>query len=530
MNKKRLLFSMLLVAVIATMPKGALSQVTIGQDKAPETFSVLELANNGNRGLRMPQLKQKDRDSLRKTAAFIAEENGLAEGLTIYNLDAKCIQYWNGTKWAAMGVCQPVIPSVTPPSPIGCEGSNPKPVTWMTYNLGACSATDTIINGERYDLSSAKGQMKYLAIEQRGLDTARPPYDAAFWAKIIDATIFGGFFQWGRGYKDDRNKPEKDKLGWKHAVNLTALPARTRYATDANVTADANVTITNTPLTTADLNADGQPIDSTVATQFIRTSGPGYDWIAIDATNTKHYDPVLGMYADRWGNGKDISAPTGTTPADGNPYNGYYYQKPVKADSDPCPAGWRDPTQDEWATLCKYCNSSAADDFFFTTSSHDSNDGDGDGDYTNNSFGANGTSPTYNPNLFWVPIFEGQPSDYLKTKRFVADYAIYSKKAWLGDDGTGNTNGAKKYYRDNPSTRRLYDPDEDACPSPLLFLPAAGIRGCDGSVSIGVGTEGCYWSSTVNDASYTFITNGYAVDPHPKLIRAYGHSVRCVAE
>ncbi|MDR3327888.1 MAG: hypothetical protein LBT04_07200 [Prevotellaceae bacterium] len=43
MKTTKLLLFPLLFAAMATMPKSAMLQVTIGLDKAPEPFSVLEL-------------------------------------------------------------------------------------------------------------------------------------------------------------------------------------------------------------------------------------------------------------------------------------------------------------------------------------------------------------------------------------------------------------------------------------------------------------------------------------------------------
>jgi hypothetical protein len=44
MKISKLLFITLLMTAMATMPKSAMLQVTIGADKSSETFSVLELS------------------------------------------------------------------------------------------------------------------------------------------------------------------------------------------------------------------------------------------------------------------------------------------------------------------------------------------------------------------------------------------------------------------------------------------------------------------------------------------------------
>ncbi|MDR3327975.1 MAG: hypothetical protein LBT04_07650, partial [Prevotellaceae bacterium] len=109
MKTTKLLLFPLLIAAMAMMPQGAMSQVTIGSNDEPQAFSLLELISNGNKGLRLPQLKENQRNAL-TTATF--KLNSGAKGLTIYNIDAKCVQYWNGSGWIPAGICGVVIPSI----------------------------------------------------------------------------------------------------------------------------------------------------------------------------------------------------------------------------------------------------------------------------------------------------------------------------------------------------------------------------------------------------------------------------------
>jgi len=63
------------------------------------------------------------------------------------------------------------------------------------------------------------------------------------------------------------------------------------------------------------------------------------------------------------------------------------------------------------------------------------------------------------------------------------------------------------------------------------ILPAAGYRNNSNAALIGAGTWGYYWSSTVNgDNSRTLQFNSTNVNPATSTNRAYGFSVRCVAE
>ncbi|MDR3326670.1 MAG: hypothetical protein LBT04_00805 [Prevotellaceae bacterium] len=80
MKRTKVSFLTLLFAAVL-LPTGINAQVTIGQDKTPETFSLLELISNGERGLRLPQLTTLQRKAL--SDAYGTEE--AIKGLTIYN-------------------------------------------------------------------------------------------------------------------------------------------------------------------------------------------------------------------------------------------------------------------------------------------------------------------------------------------------------------------------------------------------------------------------------------------------------------
>ncbi|MDR3327823.1 MAG: hypothetical protein LBT04_06850, partial [Prevotellaceae bacterium] len=88
MKTTKLLLFPLLFAAMATMPKSAMSQVTIGADEPPQSFSVLELISN-SKGLRLPQLTTLQRKALSDTHG--TEE--AIKGLTIYNTIKNCVEY-----------------------------------------------------------------------------------------------------------------------------------------------------------------------------------------------------------------------------------------------------------------------------------------------------------------------------------------------------------------------------------------------------------------------------------------------------
>jgi hypothetical protein len=457
MNKfKKFSFSLLLAAM-ATIPQSAMSQVTIGADQPPQDFSVLELISNSTMGLRLPQLTQNQRNALQETAEFQTKKTGLAKGLTIYNLDAKCVQYWNGMEWTGVGVCETVVPTVVIPT-IFCTQPIP-PVEFMTYNLGA----DPTL--------SVKEQMK-------------PEYAA----DILDARVYGGWFQWGR----------KD---WMHAVDTIA---HKRYATGINTAASS---------TAVPYDVNGQP---TVNNDRFLTSG--FNWYV--------YSAGLPAANSLWGNGAEVATETpgsgvicaGCSPSTDNDkyFQSTNWAMPNK-DNNPCPSGFRIPTQDEWERIGAYdCHPNAISSRFYTTN------------------GKDGTFPPNNPDLVWVPVVDGVPDastsngGWTVNALHMSGYAIYRKLDWLGVDGTGATTGAKAYISGG-SSRHLYD---SACPTaPMLFLPAAGTRYYTNGSNDNTNYNGDYWMSTVQGSdSYFVFFSRTDVSLNLHGYRASGMSVRCVKE
>ena len=111
------------------------SQVTIGADKSPESFSVLELISNHTQGMRLPQLTTQQRDDL-TTEAFKA--NSLSNGLTIFNISTKCVNVWNGAVWIEWCAPRPTF-TINPDTLIftaAAGGGGPQNVTVTTSQSG----------------------------------------------------------------------------------------------------------------------------------------------------------------------------------------------------------------------------------------------------------------------------------------------------------------------------------------------------------------------------------------------------------
>ena len=90
----------LLTTVLFILPVRA--QVNIGNKDIPKPFSILELSTkNKEGGLRMPQLTTEERDAL-DLKSLVSPLDSIAKGLTIYNIDTHCLDFWNGTQWVSL--------------------------------------------------------------------------------------------------------------------------------------------------------------------------------------------------------------------------------------------------------------------------------------------------------------------------------------------------------------------------------------------------------------------------------------------
>ena len=92
--------SILLILFFALPVK---AQVTIGAPKAPHSYSVLELMSA--KGLRLPMLSNDERDALKLTS-----DSTEAKGLVIYNTNIDCVEFWSGSKW--IDLCNNTSPNL----------------------------------------------------------------------------------------------------------------------------------------------------------------------------------------------------------------------------------------------------------------------------------------------------------------------------------------------------------------------------------------------------------------------------------
>jgi len=132
-------YSILLLLFFALPLK---AQVTIGAQKAPHSYSQLELAGTKG-GVRLPMLNTIERDALKLTS-----DSTEAGGLVIYNTDIDCVEFWSDGKWIDLCSATPassIVNSITLTSAAGtdaqtvCGGTAITPVTYAT--TGATGAT-----------------------------------------------------------------------------------------------------------------------------------------------------------------------------------------------------------------------------------------------------------------------------------------------------------------------------------------------------------------------------------------------------
>jgi hypothetical protein len=177
-------------------------------------------------------------------------------------------------------------------------------------------------------------------------------------------------------------------------------------------------------------------------------------------------------------------------------------QTPSSNTNNPCPSGFRVPTQHEWVLLGSEGGSS-------TSTSGD------------NFSVPNGTPTT--SGLVWVPVKNGVPS---------TDWTSDNSESTLSFYNYENNNGYALYTSDTwngiADKDRLTDLED---PEPLMFLPAAGCRNYGNGRVYYTGNNGYYWSSTVNGGygrHMYFLSSNVSATNYDG--RAYGFSVRCLSE
>jgi formylglycine-generating enzyme required for sulfatase activity len=169
------------------------AQVTIGQDKSPEPFSVLELISNDTRGLRLPQLTQKQRNALSLTFAGHTDE---ALGLQIFNINSKCVETWNGVEWIQQ--CDGVPPVIIPHYDPVCD-DNPNCTALYGFAVTPLADVDLVFDettnsalsaaGAAFKMKPVTGGVFYMGSQNS--NSGQPNYDN------LGGTMYGSVHQVG---------------------------------------------------------------------------------------------------------------------------------------------------------------------------------------------------------------------------------------------------------------------------------------------------------------------------------------------
>ena len=113
-------FIIVIISLFSTFYSKSYSQVTVGANKPPEEFSIIEVVSDGKGGFRLPQINKKQRDELGKKILSMPEvtneekdKKSRAKGLTIFNTTSELIEYWNGFNWYTVDNTPSIEPEIT---------------------------------------------------------------------------------------------------------------------------------------------------------------------------------------------------------------------------------------------------------------------------------------------------------------------------------------------------------------------------------------------------------------------------------
>ncbi|MDR0543237.1 MAG: hypothetical protein LBH19_13635 [Dysgonamonadaceae bacterium] len=436
MKRKTFLGVALFLATSGTCLFGQVHIGAIGDNDDPHPGAVLDLTNSSSRGLKLPMVALQNAEILQVDGKPDTDEDLTALGMTVYNQNRFALDGAGVYVWDGNRWSSVYAH--------GKEGVEiPAPV---------CSQGDIpSVAFAPYNLGANADKIDSIAIADNISKTK-----AYIRCSAVDFdAVVGDMYQWGR-VADGHEKRNSQ------VVDISKL-------------------------TISDYDAStGQITNASYKNHFIANDNSPYDWQKSKNDNL-------------WGNGVKIDAPTNPS---GVPYtNGHYFQSTAWQIpfNNPCPSGFRVPTQDELERIVNYdCNPSAKAGNINTSTAC--------------------SYPMPSTGLTWVRVKDGKAST--GTAWYTGDktgYAIYKTTDW---------NAAGSDYRNG--TNALYEP---AAPEPLLFLPAAGARYPSGNITT-KSINGCYMSSSVvgNNDLYglRFYVNQILHDNNQNKV--YALSIRCVAE
>ncbi|NDV46712.1 hypothetical protein D0T49_06590 [Paludibacter sp. 221] len=277
----------------------AKAQVTIGADKEPENFSLLEVTGTTG-GLRLPQLTTAQRDVL----AVSGKE--LAKGLTIFNTESNCLEIWNGTSW--LSNCGENIATQSPTIVIEPQSIRLTKDYWNTSVALNVTATGAKLNYQWFGWDDMVND--YVAIANATDATYIPTVgylSVKYYCKVFN----------------DNGIVETKKVSVLKVCDAKGDNNQTFYFMCHNLGADY----------TADPFIPAAEIH-----------GAKYKW----GVST----PVLNQVTDQTDSGSITNWTTIVVPPSTVVWD--------MATQNPCPEGWRVPTIDEWVQIVKPENNTIA--------------------------------------------------------------------------------------------------------------------------------------------------------------------------
>ena len=190
-------FSTLLLAAILCAPFTVSAQVTIGSDRAPSPWSLLDLDNSERvrnneqpKALHLPRLTDDDRDDLNLEAT--AGPESPARGLMIFNIDNECVEFWSGTRWISL--CEDALSCGRNGVPLRVRigtryyythyfMTNGVERCWMVQNsregmpryMGEFGPNNSVSIWNRHPNASSDGERGFYYVWQTARDYACPP-------------------------------------------------------------------------------------------------------------------------------------------------------------------------------------------------------------------------------------------------------------------------------------------------------------------------------------------------------------------
>ncbi|MDR1742523.1 MAG: hypothetical protein LBR48_01725 [Dysgonamonadaceae bacterium] len=336
-----------------------------------------------------------------------------------------------------------------------------------TIPLGSSTAyAYTDKNGK----SQTVGELTFLTYNL-GADPKLSPKEQMAYPHSDDKNIrvYGGLWQWGR----------KDV---EHSLRDSVVEAPNFFTTDLYTKSDS-------------------------PTKFV---------YGISYSNPANWTSDHTINSNLWGNGLGIPKQTDfrSSTSSGTDFNGS--SNVANNLKNPCPNGYRVPTQHEWALILNEngLSNSIKGDLFYTNGDNDNLSSYSDTWYV----------PKNNANVVWVRVSDKKAATSFTSGK-MNGYAIYDAR---------NT-AINTVDKRNTVFAEGADLTADSAPMPLMFLPAAGLRECEKGIVDDTGIQGYYWSSTLGGNNTTIdiyscqmVFSGTIVRADTHFYRAFGHSVRCV--